>query len=110
LVLDGEAIGVGGARRVGQPLKAACGIVGVFQLEGLVVMGGQNLAGSAFGACGIAVFAAVAGLVLLKRALGNDALALFRPRGAEILVNRLLFDRDTREREAWVRRGRVEQR
>jgi hypothetical protein len=26
------------------------------------------------------------------------------PRGGEICVNRLFFDRDTRERERWVRR------
>ena len=45
--------------------------------------------------------------IMLKRVLGNDATALFGPRGGEIFFNRLLFDRDTRERERWVRRTRA---
>jgi glycerol-3-phosphate acyltransferase PlsY len=52
----------------------------------------------------VAGLGGVAGLVLLKRVLGNDASALFRDQAGEVLANRLLYDRDTREREAWVRR------
>ncbi len=55
----------------------------------------------------VAGLAGVATLIMLKRALGNDATALFGPRGGEIFFNRLLFDRDTREREQWVRRTRA---
>lgn len=45
----------------------------------------------------------LAALVLLKRALANGP-----PEGDDrptVLVNRLMFDRDIRDREAWVRRG-----
>jgi len=54
----------------------------------------------------VAGLAGVAALIMIKRVFGNDVTALFGPRGGEILFNRLLFDRDTRERERWVRRTR----
>ncbi len=45
------------------------------------------------------------GLIALKRLLANDPVppADLNPR--EVYLNRLLFDRDVRDREAWVRRG-----
>ncbi len=55
----------------------------------------------------VAGLAGVAALIMIKRVFGNDVTALFRPRGGDVLVNRLLFDRDTRERERWVRRTRT---
>ena len=43
----------------------------------------------------------VAGLIALKRALSNEpSLPAW-----DVLRNRLLYDRDTRERDAWVERG-----
>lgn len=54
----------------------------------------------------VAGLAGMAGLIIAKRLLGNHA-AAFGTNGTTVLVNRLLFDRDTREREAWVRRGRM---
>jgi glycerol-3-phosphate acyltransferase PlsY len=51
----------------------------------------------------VAGLASVAALVFAKRLLGNAP-----PRGGDtrpVLLNRLLYDRDTREREAWVARG-----
>jgi glycerol-3-phosphate acyltransferase PlsY len=47
----------------------------------------------------------MAGLLCAKRVLTNDPSI---PSGLEprsVLVNRLLYDRDTRERDEWVRRG-----
>jgi glycerol-3-phosphate acyltransferase PlsY len=55
----------------------------------------------------VAGLAGVAALILIKRVFGNDVTALFRARGGEVFLNRLLFDRDTRERERWVRRTRT---
>jgi glycerol-3-phosphate acyltransferase PlsY len=48
----------------------------------------------------IAGLSAVATLIFAKRAFANDASP---PRDASVLTNRLLYDRDTKEREAWVR-------
>ncbi|OGO50756.1 MAG: hypothetical protein A2148_03420 [Chloroflexi bacterium RBG_16_68_14] len=56
----------------------------------------------------VAGSAGMAALIIAKRLLGNR-LAL--PPGADprrVLLNRLLYDRDTHEREAWVRRGQDE--
>jgi glycerol-3-phosphate acyltransferase PlsY len=53
----------------------------------------------------VAGLVAVAALVLAKRLLTNQPGI---PTGAEprqVLLNRLLYDRDTRERESWVQRG-----
>lgn len=53
----------------------------------------------------VAGLAGVAALIAVKRLLTNQPAI---PPGAdarEVLVNRLLYDRDTRERERWVRRG-----
>jgi glycerol-3-phosphate acyltransferase PlsY len=55
----------------------------------------------------VAGLGGVAALIMLKRIFGNDVTALFGPHGGETFVNRLLFDRDTRERERWVRRARA---
>jgi hypothetical protein len=47
----------------------------------------------------------MAGLLCAKRLLTNDPSL---PEGLDarrVLVNRLLYDRDTRERDEWVRRG-----
>ena len=55
----------------------------------------------------VAGLAGVAVLIIIKRVFGNDVTALFRSRGSEVFINRLFFDRDTRERERWVRRTRV---
>jgi glycerol-3-phosphate acyltransferase PlsY len=52
---------------------------------------------------GCAVLAAIA---LLKRVLANGAPPAERVR-PEVYVNRLLYDRDIRDREAWVRRERT---
>ena len=49
----------------------------------------------------IAGNAIVAGAIVAKRLLANDNSL---PRG-RVLLNRLLYDRDTREREAWVARA-----
>jgi glycerol-3-phosphate acyltransferase PlsY len=55
----------------------------------------------------VAGLAGVAALIMIKRVFGNDVTALFGANGGEVLFNRLLFDRDTREREHWVRRTRA---
>jgi glycerol-3-phosphate acyltransferase PlsY len=55
--------------------------------------------GSAAVVAGCAVMAA---LVLLKRVLAN---AMPESPAADVFVNRLLYDRDIRDREAWVRRS-----
>jgi glycerol-3-phosphate acyltransferase PlsY len=55
----------------------------------------------------VAGLAGVAALIMIKRVFGNDVTALLRARGGEVFFNRLLFDRDTRERETWVRRTRA---
>jgi glycerol-3-phosphate acyltransferase PlsY len=55
----------------------------------------------------VAGLAGVAALIMIKRIFGNDVTALAGPHGGEVFLNRLLFDRDTRERERWVRRVRV---
>jgi hypothetical protein len=55
----------------------------------------------------VAGLGGVAALIAIKRMLGNDAAALFRADGAGVLFNRLLYDRDTRERANWVRGSRV---
>ena len=52
----------------------------------------------------VAGLGAMAALVFAKRLLGNR---LSLP-GRRVLLNRLLYDRDTREREAWVRGQRIE--
>jgi len=52
----------------------------------------------------VAGLAAMAALILAKRLLGNR---WSLPTGA-VLRNRLLYDRDTRERERWVQRGEEE--
>jgi len=52
----------------------------------------------------VAGMAGMAGLIFAKRLLGNEP----PPEGANagrVLLNRLLYDRDTSERDAWVRRG-----
>ena len=48
--------------------------------------------------------AAAASMVLLKRVLANGAPAAELPR-PEVWWTRLVYDRDIRDREAWVRRG-----
>ncbi|HEU5319255.1 MAG TPA: glycerol-3-phosphate acyltransferase [Methylomirabilota bacterium] len=55
--------------------------------------------GAVIGGCG-----AVAGMVLLKRVLANGPPAPDAARPG-VWWNRLLYDRDVRDREAWVRRG-----
>jgi hypothetical protein len=52
--------------------------------------------------------AGMAALIVAKRLVTNRPSL---PPGADartVLLNRLLYDRDTREREAWVQRGRDE--
>lgn len=52
----------------------------------------------------VACSAALAAIALAKRVLANGAPDASAPR-PEVWANRLLFDRDIRDREAWVRRG-----
>lgn len=51
----------------------------------------------------VAGLAAVAGLVFAKRALANEPPPPDLD-AHEVLLNRLIYDRDVRDREAWVRR------
>jgi acyl phosphate:glycerol-3-phosphate acyltransferase len=51
----------------------------------------------------VAGLAAMAALIFAKRLLGNAPAVLRR----DVLLNRLLYDRDTRERERWLRGERV---
>lgn len=51
----------------------------------------------------VAGLGGVAGLVVAKRLLANRPLLPFDAESRRVLVYRLLYDRDTREREAWVR-------
>lgn len=56
----------------------------------------------------VAGTAGLAALIIAKRLLTNHPAI---PTGADaraVLLNRLLFDRDVRDREAWLRRGRGE--
>jgi glycerol-3-phosphate acyltransferase PlsY len=57
----------------------------------------------------VAGLAAVAGLIFAKRLLANDGLP--KHDRAAVLTNRLLYDRDARERDSWVSEGvaRVEE-
>lgn len=48
---------------------------------------------------------ALAVIVFLKRVLANDFRLPQGPDRREVIVNRLLFDRDIRDRDEWVRRG-----
>lgn len=48
---------------------------------------------------------ALAAIIFLKRALANDSRLPQGPDRREVIVNRLLFDRDIRDRDEWVRRG-----
>ena len=48
---------------------------------------------------------AMAGIVLTKRLLTNERSLPQGPARREVLLNRLLFDRDVRDRDEWVRRG-----
>ncbi|MDI6857095.1 MAG: glycerol-3-phosphate acyltransferase [Dehalococcoidia bacterium] len=48
---------------------------------------------------------ALAAMIFLKRALANDRRLPQGPDRREVIVNRLLFDRDIRDRDEWVRRG-----
>lgn len=78
------------------------------QFVGLAVLSGPFWAGVAGQDPAIvAGLAGVAALIMIKRVFGNDVTALFRAHGGEVLANRLLFDRDTRQREQWVRRTRA---
>jgi glycerol-3-phosphate acyltransferase PlsY len=109
----------------GRGIGHAIGFMAVLSWPGLGAFIGLSLAGVALGAvpqlvgAGVLVAplaaltagqateivagtAAMAALIMAKRLLANDA-AL--PTNRELLRNRLLYDRDTREREAWVRRG-----
>jgi len=59
------------------------------------------------GAAGVAGCAALVALAVAKRLLGNAAPDASAPR-PEVWRNRLLYDRDIRDREAWVRRRAVD--
>jgi glycerol-3-phosphate acyltransferase PlsY len=77
------------------PLAVGVGIA-VSPVSALVFEGAGPIAAGCLG---------LAALVFLKRAMANER-AL--PRGMaprEVIVNRLLFDRDIRDRDEWVRRG-----
>lgn len=107
----------------GRGIGPAIGFMLVLSWPGLGAFIGVSLAGVALGAVpqcvGLGVVLAplaaiargqspeiVAGLavlpalVLAKRLLTNEPSL---PRDGSVLLNRLLYDRDTREREAWVR-------
>jgi glycerol-3-phosphate acyltransferase PlsY len=86
----------------GVALRAVPQLIGLALLSTPVVAG---LAGQ--GAPVVAGLGGVVALIAIKRALGNDAAALFKPNGAQVFLNRLAFDRDTRERESWVRGSHV---
>ena len=64
------------------------------------------IAAAIFGASGavVAGCGALVALALAKRVLANGAPELGAPR-PEVWVNRLLYDRDIRDRDAWVRRN-----
>ena len=48
---------------------------------------------------------AMAGIVFAKRLLTNERALPRGPARREMMLNRLLFDRDIRDRDEWVRRG-----
>jgi acyl phosphate:glycerol-3-phosphate acyltransferase len=48
---------------------------------------------------------AMAGIVFAKRLLTNERSLPQGPARREVMLNRLLFDRDVRNRDEWVRRG-----
>lgn len=52
----------------------------------------------------VAGLAGLAGLIAAKRLLTNRPSPLVGPDAREVLRNRFLYDRDTRDREAWVQR------
>lgn len=54
----------------------------------------------------VAGLAGMAALIIAKRLLTNRPSPAAGADAREVLLNRLLYDRDTREREAWVGRGR----
>ena len=56
----------------------------------------------------VAGTAAMAALIIAKRLLSNRPRSLRGGDARRLLLNRLLYDRDTREREVWVRRGRAD--
>jgi len=84
---------------VGVPFRASAQSIAA----GLVAAPGGAI-GAGASAVVVAGCACIAALVLTKRVLANG------PPGPQagrpgVWVNRLLYDRDIREREAWVRRG-----
>lgn len=56
----------------------------------------------------VAGTAAMAALIVAKRLLSNRPRSLLGGDARRLLFNRLLYDRDTREREVWVRRGQAD--
>ncbi len=56
----------------------------------------------------VAGTAAMAALVVAKRLLANQPSLPPGSDPRQVLLNRLVYDRDSREREAWVRRGQGE--
>lgn len=100
LVLSWPALGAfTGISLVGVALRAVPQLVGLgIVVTPLVALAAGQAPEIVAGLAGMAV------LIVAKRLLGNR---WSLPSGA-VLRNRLLYDRDTREREAWVRRGRRE--
>jgi glycerol-3-phosphate acyltransferase PlsY len=79
----------------GVPLAVGLGIA-VSPLSALFFEGAGAIAAGCLG---------LAALVFLKRLLGNRWALPQGPDRREVIVNRLLFDRDIRDRDEWVRRG-----
>ncbi len=116
-------LGFTGGRGIGATIgvqlalsPAALAVFIVISIAGLVVKAvpqgvaiaviGTPLAALAAGASGatIACFAALAAIALVKRVLADGAPDTSLPR-PDVWLNRLLLDRDIRDRDAWVRRG-----
>ena len=77
------------------PLAVGLGIA-ASPLSALVFEGAGPVAAGCLG---------LAAIIFLKRALANDRRLPQGPDRREVIVNRLLFDRDIRDRDEWVRRG-----
>jgi glycerol-3-phosphate acyltransferase PlsY len=116
-------LGFTGGRGIGQTIGVLLGL----SWPSLVVFAVVSCAGVAFGAIpafvALGLFAApfgeiIAGgstaaalgcfalalIAMIKRVLGNARPDFEQPR-PDVWLNRLVYDRDIRERDAWVRRG-----